>query len=76
MYHSEQYEGWIRKTSSDARCKRYVTTAMGANLALVRWEKKLAAAVVQLDGSVLTWHMTDWLSTACCLLFIWGAFKK
>jgi hypothetical protein len=29
-----------------------------------------AAAVVQLDGSVFKfgiWHMTDWLSTACCL---------
>jgi hypothetical protein len=38
-------------------------------------KKKMAAAaaVVQLDGSVLIWHMTDWFSTACCL---WGAFKK
>jgi hypothetical protein len=26
---------------------------MGANLALARWEKKMAAAVVQLDGSDL-----------------------
>ena len=32
--------------------------------------------VVQLDGSVLIWHMTDWLSTAFCILFIWGALKK
>jgi hypothetical protein len=23
--------------------------------------------VVQLDGSVLIWHMMDWFSTACCL---------
>jgi hypothetical protein len=50
---------------------------MGANLlALVRLKKKLAAAVVQLDGSVLIWHMLDWFSTAYCLLFIWGTFKK
>jgi hypothetical protein len=34
---------------------------------------KLAAAVVQLDGSVLIWQMIDWFSTACCL---WGTFKK
>jgi hypothetical protein len=27
----------------------------------------MAAAVVQLDGSVFIWHMTDWFSTACCL---------
>jgi hypothetical protein len=27
----------------------------------------LAAAVVQLDGSVLIWHMMDWFLTACCL---------
>jgi hypothetical protein len=40
---------------------------MGANLALARWKKNLAAAVVQLDGSVLTWHMIEWFSTACCL---------
>jgi hypothetical protein len=32
-----------------------------------------AAVVVQLDGSVLIWHMTDWFSTACC---IWGTVKK
>jgi hypothetical protein len=30
-------------------------------------KNKLAAAVVQLDGSVLIWHMTEWFSTACCL---------
>jgi hypothetical protein len=35
---------------------------MGANLA-----QKLAAAVVQLDGSVFIWRMIDWFSTACCL---------
>jgi hypothetical protein len=48
---------------------------MGANLALARLKKKLAAAVVQLDGSVFIWHMMDWFSTACCL---YGArtFKK
>jgi hypothetical protein len=34
----------------------------------------LAASVVQLDGSVLIWHMIDWFSTALCL---YGArFKK
>jgi hypothetical protein len=27
----------------------------------------MAAAVVQLDGSVLIWHMMDWFSTGCCL---------
>jgi hypothetical protein len=37
---------------------------------------KLAAAVVQLDGPVLIWHMFDWVSTACCLYLLWGAFKK
>jgi hypothetical protein len=30
-------------------------------------KKNLAAAVVQLDGSVFIWHMIDWFSTACCL---------
>jgi hypothetical protein len=49
---------------------------MGANLALARWIFLLAAAVVQLDGSVLIWHMIDWFSTARGLLFIWGTFKK
>jgi hypothetical protein len=34
---------------------------MGTNLALARRGKKMAAAAVQLDGSVLIWHMTDWL---------------
>jgi hypothetical protein len=38
--------------------------------------KKLAAAVVQLDGSIFIWHMTDWFSVFNGLLFIWGAFKK
>jgi hypothetical protein len=38
---------------------------MGANLALARFFLKLAAAAVQLDGSVLIWHMIDWFSTAC-----------
>jgi hypothetical protein len=33
----------------------------------------MAAAVVQLDGSVLIWHMIDWFSTACCL---YGARSK
>jgi hypothetical protein len=33
----------------------------------------LAAAVVQLDGSVFIWHMPDWFSTACCL---YGARSK
>jgi hypothetical protein len=46
---------------------------MGANLALARLKKKLAAAAVQLDGSVLIWHMIDWLPTACCL---YGARSK
>jgi hypothetical protein len=27
----------------------------------------LAAAVVQLTGSVFIWHMIEWFSTACCL---------
>jgi hypothetical protein len=40
---------------------------MGSNLALARWKNKMAAAVVQLDGSVLIWHMIEWFSTACCL---------
>jgi hypothetical protein len=40
---------------------------MGADLALARQQNKMAAAVVQLDGSVLIWHMINWLSTACCL---------
>jgi hypothetical protein len=30
-------------------------------------EKKMAAAVVQLAGWVLIWHMIEWFSTACCL---------
>jgi hypothetical protein len=46
---------------------------MGANLALARRDFFLAAAVVQLDGSVLIWHMIDWLSMACCL---YGAHQK
>jgi hypothetical protein len=47
---------------------------MGANLALAsKVKKKLAAAVVQLDGSVFIWHMIDWFSTACCL---YGARSK
>jgi hypothetical protein len=41
---------------------------MGANLALARQKKKLAAAVVQLGGPVLIWHiLIEWFSTACCL---------
>jgi hypothetical protein len=36
---------------------------------------KPAAYQLQLGGSVLIWHMTDWLSAACCLYGIWGAFK-
>jgi hypothetical protein len=50
---------------------------MGANLALAsrKVEKKLAAAVVQLDGSVFIWHMIDCL-VFNGLLFIWGTFKK
>jgi hypothetical protein len=44
-----------------------------SDLALARLKKKLAAAVVQLDGSVLIWHMMDWFSTACCL---YGARSK
>jgi hypothetical protein len=35
-----------------------------------------AAAVVQLAGRVFVWHMIEWFSTACCLLFIWSTFKK
>jgi hypothetical protein len=46
---------------------------MGANLALTRRKKKLAAAVVQLAGSVLIWHVVEWFSTACCL---YGARSK
>jgi hypothetical protein len=48
---------------------------MGAwNLALARLnKKKLAAAVIQLDGSVYIWHMIDWVLTACCL---YGASLK
>jgi hypothetical protein len=50
---------------------------MGANLALARCKTIMAAAVVQLDGSVLIWHMIDWFSTAGCLyLFIKGALKN
>jgi hypothetical protein len=49
------------------------SATMGANLALARRKKKLAAAVVQLDGSVLIWHMIEWFSTACCL---YGARSK
>ena len=48
------------------------SVTMGANLA-PRKVKKKAAAVVQLDGSVLIWHMLDWLPTACCL---YGARSK
>jgi hypothetical protein len=33
----------------------------------------MAAAVVQLAGSVLIWHMIEWFSTACCL---YGARSK
>jgi hypothetical protein len=40
---------------------------MGANLTLAWFKKKLAAAVVQLDGSVFIRHMIDWFLTACCL---------
>jgi hypothetical protein len=36
----------------------------------------MAAAVVQLGGSVLIWHMIDWFLVFNGLLFIWGAFKK
>jgi hypothetical protein len=50
------------------------SVTLGANLTLARREEeKNAAAVVQLNGSFLIWHMIDWFSTACC---IWGAFKK
>jgi hypothetical protein len=53
------------------------SATMGANLALAsrKVEKKLAAAVVQLDGSVFIWHMIDCL-VFNGLLFIWGTFKK
>jgi hypothetical protein len=44
---------------------------MGANGPVLIWRSQgdffLAAAVVQLDGSVLIWHMIEWFSTACCL---------
>jgi hypothetical protein len=43
---------------------------MGANLALARQKKKEAAAVVQLGGSVLIWHMIEWVfqrPVVCCL---------
>jgi hypothetical protein len=43
---------------------------MSADLALARSKKKMAAAVVQLGGPVLIWHMIDWFSTACGLLLI------
>jgi hypothetical protein len=36
-------------------------------MALARRNQNLAAAAVQLDGSVLDLHMIEWLSTACCL---------
>jgi hypothetical protein len=37
----------------------------------------MAAAVVQLGGLVLIWHLMDWFSTAVNgLLFIWGTFFK
>jgi hypothetical protein len=32
-------------------------------------EKKLAAAVVQLDGSVLIWHMIEWRFSMACWLY-------
>jgi hypothetical protein len=47
---------------------------MGANLWRSWGKKKLAAAVVQLDGSVLIWHMIEWFLTA--RLFICGTFKN
>jgi hypothetical protein len=39
-------------------------------------KNKLAAAVVQLDGSVLIWHMIENRMGFNGLLFICGAFKK
>jgi hypothetical protein len=48
---------------------------MGANLALARQTKIWLplSSIVQLDGSVLIWHMIEWVSTACCL---YGARSK
>jgi hypothetical protein len=55
---------------------------MGANLALARLKKKMAAAVVQLAGLVLCFNLAyDRLgfkfqrSTACCL-YLYGARLK
>jgi hypothetical protein len=48
---------------------------MGANLTPTVVKKK-AAAVVQLDGTVLIWHMAYDRLVFNGLLFIWGAFKK
>jgi hypothetical protein len=39
-------------------------------------EKKKATAVVQLDGSVLIWHMIEHRMGFNGLLFIWSTFKK
>jgi hypothetical protein len=52
---------------------------LGTNLALARRGEKMAAAAaaVQLDGSVLIWHMTDWLLVFNAgLLFIGVRFKS
>jgi hypothetical protein len=52
---------------------------MGANSEIKsgarKVKKNLAAAVVQLDGSVLIWHMIEWVSTACCL-YLYAARSK
>jgi hypothetical protein len=50
------------------------SATMGANLALAGL-KKMAAAVVQLGGSVLIWHMIEWFSMACCL-YLYAARSK
>jgi hypothetical protein len=52
---------------------------MGANLALARQKKKEAAAVVQLGGSVLIWHMIEWVfqrPVVCCLYAVQKIKKK
>jgi hypothetical protein len=39
-------------------------------------EKRLAAAAVQLDGSVLIWHMIEYGMGFNGLLLLWGALKE
>ena len=71
VYHSEIREGWIRKTSW-CKCHdgRWVLIWRSHG------KKKKAAAAVQLDSSVLIWHVVEWFLTAPVVYSLYAVRSK